>query len=75
MQPRNADQHPCHQFAEEGGPLEAHHQRRQGPGGEQDHDEAAHLDQGLGRFDLAVEGPDALELVVAPVLQQPRRLR
>ena len=32
-------------------------------------------DGGLRRFDLAVKGPDALELVVAPVLQQPGRLR
>ena len=32
-------------------------------------------DRCFGRFDLAVKGPDALELVVAPVLQQPGRLR
>jgi len=56
MQTGNADQHPRHQFAEDRRQAQPHHQLGQCPGGEEDHHEPPHLDQGLGRLELVTTG-------------------
>ena len=63
MQARNPQQHAGHQFPQDGGQLQAHHQFGQRPSRQEDHQEATHLDQGF----------DHLHLVTADVQQQRRQ--
>ena len=52
VQARHADQHACHQFTQDGGQLQAHEQLGDGARHQEDHHEAAHLDQGFRHFKL-----------------------
>jgi hypothetical protein len=52
VQARHAYQHACHQFTQDGGQLQAHEQLGDGARHQEDHHEAAHLDQGFRHFKL-----------------------
>ena len=52
MQARDPDQHPSHQLPKDRGQLETHHHFGDGPGGDEDHHKAAHLNQGFRHFKL-----------------------
>jgi len=48
----DADQHAGHRLPEDGGKLQSHHQLGDRPGGDEDHHEAANLQQRCGGFEL-----------------------
>ena len=52
MQARDADQHAGDQLAQDGGQLKPHHSFGDGAAGHEDHQKAAHLDQGFRHLEL-----------------------
>ena len=52
MQTRDANEHPSHQLAKDGGQLQANHPFGHGPGGDEDHYKTAHLNEGFGHLML-----------------------
>ena len=50
VQARHPNQHPGHQFPQDRGQLDPHHQLRHRPGGHEDHQKLGHGDQGFGHL-------------------------